>query len=81
MRTFLFSNTRSVLVGNSPVVRDGACQLEQRRAAAGDEIFLDRHANIGAGKLPSEIVAVALELLGDGGQENLLDVGHDSKPV
>lgn len=24
------------------------------------------------------VVAVALELLGDGGQENLFDVGHDS---
>ncbi len=54
-------------------------QLEQRRAAAGDEIFLHRHADIGASQLLPEFVAVVLELLGDGGQENLLDVDHASQ--
>ncbi|MFO1429244.1 MAG: hypothetical protein U1F76_03760 [Candidatus Competibacteraceae bacterium] len=62
-------------------VLDIIVQLEQGRAAAGDKILLDRHAHVKASKLPPEFIAVALELPGDGGQKNLLDVGHDSKPV
>src|SRR5206468_972746 len=56
---------------------DVVVQLVERAAAGGDEVFLDVDADVGPGEMRAQLVAVALELPGDCGEEDP-EVRHGS---